>query len=65
GLALPLDEVVGDGVDSSGEPIDARLYTTFWGLQTVFKNPSQALQTSMWTKTCADINTVLDELAKR
>ncbi|KAL6748636.1 THO complex subunit 1 transcription elongation factor-domain-containing protein [Haematococcus lacustris] len=37
GLALPLDEGVGDGVDSSGEPIDARLYTTFWGLQTVFK----------------------------
>jgi hypothetical protein len=24
-------------VDSSGEPVDAKLYTTFWGLQNVFK----------------------------
>jgi len=36
-LSLPIDEVAPGEVDSSGEPIDAKLYTTFWGLQNVFK----------------------------
>jgi hypothetical protein len=36
-LVLPIDEVAPDDVDSSGEPVDAKLYTTFWGLQNVFK----------------------------
>eukprot|EP00983_Pelagomonas_calceolata_P066690 1149164-Pelagomonas_calceolata.AAC.3 len=37
GLSLPIDEVAPGDVDSNGEPIDAKLYTTFWGLQNVFK----------------------------
>lgn len=36
-LVLPIDEVAPDAVDSSGEPVDAKLYATFWGLQSVFK----------------------------
>lgn len=36
-LVLPIDEVAAGDVDSSGEPIDAKLYTTFWGLQSLFK----------------------------
>ncbi len=36
-LTLRVDEVERDAVDSSGEPIDAKLYATFWSLQNVFK----------------------------
>jgi len=65
GLVLPVDEVAPDDVDSSGEPIDAKLYATFWGLQNVFKNPALALAQSVWGKLVADLGTVLDELDRR
>jgi hypothetical protein len=37
GLPLVIDDVAPNAVDSGGEPVDARLYATFWGLQAVFK----------------------------
>ena len=37
GLPQPIDEVAPGDRDSSGEPIDGKLYATFWGLQANFK----------------------------
>eukprot|EP00195_Chlamydomonas_chlamydogama_P013543 CAMPEP_0202891396 /NCGR_PEP_ID=MMETSP1392-20130828/1468_1 /ASSEMBLY_ACC=CAM_ASM_000868 /TAXON_ID=225041 /ORGANISM="Chlamydomonas chlamydogama, Strain SAG 11-48b" /LENGTH=345 /DNA_ID=CAMNT_0049575133 /DNA_START=106 /DNA_END=1140 /DNA_ORIENTATION=+ len=64
GLPLPVDEVGPHDVDSSGQPIDPRLYTTMWGLQAVFKAPVQALQLPVWARVSSEISTVLDEFER-
>ncbi|KAF5841715.1 THO complex subunit 1 transcription elongation factor-domain-containing protein [Dunaliella salina] len=65
GLSLPIDEVSPGDKDSNGEPIDAKLYTTFWGLQNVFKNPQSILQQSVWAKAVQDMSLVLEEMDKK
>eukprot|EP00798_Chlamydomonas_sp_ICE-L_P011229 gene11229-18858_t len=42
-LPLPVDEVEEDAVDSCGQPIDVKVYTTLWNLQNVFKVEEDAV----------------------
>eukprot|EP00955_Chlamydomonas_euryale_P044770 352965-Chlamydomonas_euryale.AAC.34 len=37
GLPLPIDSVAPDALDVSSQPVDAKLYAMFWGLQAAFK----------------------------
>lgn len=57
---------VTDGTaDSRGSKVDGALYRTFWGLQTLFTNPVNVLQPSVWTAMVADVRTVLQRFAQQ
>lgn len=57
---------VTDGMpDSKGNKVDGALYSTFWGLQSLFANPTSVLQPSVWTSMVADARTVLQRFAQQ
>lgn len=59
-IRTPIDDVGQGAFDSSGEPLDAKLYKTFWNLQAVFQYPPQLSQPGLWHSTCNHISTVLE-----
>eukprot|EP01025_Chloroclados_australasicus_P044923 TRINITY_DN4894_c0_g1_i2.p1 TRINITY_DN4894_c0_g1~~TRINITY_DN4894_c0_g1_i2.p1 ORF type:complete len:627 (-),score=82.35 TRINITY_DN4894_c0_g1_i2:206-2086(-) len=64
--SVVIENVPEGAVDSNGEKIDAALYRQFWGLQSVFQNPTQVLQSqNTWTQTSASINRILQEFQRR
>ncbi|MEW5299801.1 MAG: hypothetical protein WDW36_002779 [Sanguina aurantia] len=63
GLALPLDVLQPGSLDTEGGRIDIPLYNTFWGLQSTFQNPGQALEPLAFAKALASITHVLDSFA--
>jgi len=57
------EEVPPGAVDSNGQPVDALLYATAWGLQPPLHNPRDAAAPDAWSKFVADVRTVLGALA--
>lgn len=50
--------------DSNGQPVDAELYAAFWGLQSSFQNPYQALEPARWSSVVVALNRVLDAFGR-
>ncbi|GAX80221.1 hypothetical protein CEUSTIGMA_g7659.t1 [Chlamydomonas eustigma] len=61
GLPLPIDEVKPEDLDTVGQPIDIKLYNTFWNMQSIFKTPAQLLTTAAaWNRFKDDLSTILN-----
>ena len=55
-MLLPLLQVT---VDSNGDPVDVDFYRSFWGLQSTFQAPYDAMVPAAWSSAVKTIQTAL------